>query len=380
VSFFKNLYKKLVDKVGIPLLLNTGIRGGNCLKRGCVVKLKAFFFISLVFITHTAWGEQAPWTWLYRYSPPTYAHRGFSRKRFVAARQDIAPFTQLIFSWNAHRPLKGKFVFWGQVRDAVTHKWYDWHRMADWGCDGQVTHCSVRKNSSSYNYVRLEAPEGRRGDGFRIKVEGTDGAVLQNFAQLNVCVSNLPAFTIEPMASLNSLPSVAIKDVPTYSQMEVASLDANRICSPTSLAMVLGYFNKEEYDPAVCAQNTYDPGLDTFGSWPFNVAHAYTACTTPRHFYVRRLPGFAQLHKFLMQGTPVIVSIRGQLKGMPEGLTYSQGHLLVVIGYDHKNKKVRCHDPAFAKGSMVSHSYDASDFIRAWERSRRLAYLSDAIS
>lgn len=352
--------------------------GVVCGSRGCVMKSKIISIILSCFIAHTTWANSVPWTWFYRYSPPVGVHEDYSRKKFIAERKHIPPFSQLIFSWNAQRPAQGKFVFWGCVRNARTQQWYDWHRMADWGSiENQITHCSIKPNSSSYNYVRLEAPQGELVDAFRVKVEGVDGALLQDFSQLNVCVSNLSDFAIEPIATIHALPSVKIDGVPAYSQMEVDSIDASRICSPTSMSMVLGYLNKEDVDPRVCARNTYDPGLNTFGSWPFNVAYAYTACNTPRNFYVRRLPGFAYLHNFLMKGIPVVVSIRGPLNGMPEGLTYSQGHLLVVIGWDKKNKRVLCHDPAFPTSNLVPHAYDATDFIRAWERSRRLAYLAD---
>ncbi len=328
------------------------------------------------FIAHTAWAGSAPWTWLYRYSPPAGVQE-YSRKKFIAERKHVSPFTQLIFSWNAQRPVQGKFVFWGRVRNARTKRWGDWHRMVDWGSDRQITHCSVRPKGSSYNYVRLEAPQGEKADAFRIKVEGVGGAVLQDFSQLNVCLSNLSDFAIEKMATVHALPSVKVNGVPAYSQMEVDSPDAARICSPTSMSMLLGYLNKNDVDPRECARYTYDPGLDTFGSWPFNVAHAYTACDTPRNFYVRRLPSFVNLHSFLAKGVPVVASIRGQLRGMPAGHTYSQGHLLVVVGWDKKNKRVLCHDPAFPMSSQVPNSYDATDFVRAWERSRRLSYLAE---
>lgn len=330
----------------------------------------------ILFITHATWADQQ-WTWYYQSSLPRQVASDAYRKKCVVSKKNVAPFTQLLFSWNALRPAQGHYTFYGKLRDQKTKQWYDWHKMADWGSDMQVTHCSVHKKKTSYNYVRLEAPNGRSVDGFKIKVEAHGGASLKDISALNVALADLSKFEIEKVGDIKKLPAVYIRNIPQFSQMVIDSPDANRICSPTSLAMVISYFTNDTHDPLICAQHTYDPGLDTYGSWPFNVAHAYEGCGGERSFSVRRLKNFRQLHHYLRHQTPVIVSIRGALAGMPEGLTYNQGHLLVVVGWDPVKQEVIVHDPAFPTNEQVRHRYPLVDFIRAWERSRRLAYVSE---
>ena len=53
----------------------------------------------------------------------------------IKIRQSL-PFSELILSWNASRPQKGKFVFWVNIK----HKnWSGWRKIAEWGKDGQKT-------------------------------------------------------------------------------------------------------------------------------------------------------------------------------------------------------------------------------------------------
>ena len=86
-----------------------------------------------------------------------------------------------------------------------------------------------------------------------------------------------------------------------------------------------------------------------------------------------RLNGFDQIHQRLIQGTPIIVSVRGPLHG--SALSYSAGHLMVVIGYDSLNQKVICMDPAFPSDDQTHVSYDLSNFIEAWSRRGKVAYI-----
>jgi hypothetical protein len=69
-----------------------------------------------------------------------------------------------------------------------------------------------------------------------------------------------------------------------------------------------------------------------------------------------------------------MVSVRGELVGAAK--PYNDGHLLLVVGYDAKQKKIICHDPAFEDVSQVAASYDVDGFLKAWARSRNLAYIA----
>ena len=88
---------------------------------------------------------------------------------------------------------------------------------------------------------------------------------------------------------------------------------------------------------------------------------------------MQRMNGFADIYEQLTQGTPVIVSVRGPL--IHSAAPYAQGHLLVVTGYDASAKTVFCMDPAFPSNQETNVSYPFSDFIEAWNRRGRIAYI-----
>ena len=89
--------------------------------------------------------------------------------------------------------------------------------------------------------------------------------------------------------------------------------------------------------------------------------------------WVERLSGFDDIYKRLQQGTPVIVSVRGPLPG--GALPYAKGHLMTVIGYDTENKKVNCIDSAFPTDGETNVFYELSDFVQAWSRRGKVAYV-----
>ena len=149
------------------------------------------------------------------------------------------------------------------------------------------------------------------------------------------------------------------------------------LCSPTSSSMVTGYLTQKHVDSIGFARKAYDNGLNAYGSWPFNTAHAFEYAKGRFLFRVQRLASFAELHRLLKRKIPVVVSVRGKIAGAPQ--EYKEGHLLVVVGWNKEKKKVLCHDPAFTSNDKVRVSYDMRSFLAAWERSRRLAYCASSM-
>jgi hypothetical protein len=107
-----------------------------------------------------------------------------------------------------------------------------------------------------------------------------------------------------------------------------------------------------------------------------NVAEASHHLGNQWMCWVERLNGFQDIYDRLIQNTPVIVSVRGPLPGSAQ--PYAKGHLLVVKGYDPSEKKVLCMDPAFPDEKSTLISYDLEDFITAWQRRGKIAYLFSA--
>ncbi len=162
------------------------------------------------------------------------------------------------------------------------------------------------------------------------------------------------------------LPMEEVKlNVPQRLQGVVPEI-GGRICSPTSLTMVLMSLGTTEYEPADNAWAVYDNRDDIFGNWSFNVARAgelgYNAFVD---YYDMDALKYA-----VSQGTPVICSIairQGQLAGSGYPNRTSNGHLLVVIGYTVIDGRewVIINDPA-VDGCEIQ--LLASEFDSIWKK------------
>lgn len=320
--------------------------------------------------------QQEPWTWLYRKVFSAAELKEHQEKKVcVYQHEDIHSFTQLVFSWNGFRPEKGYCSFWVQERDAATKRWGSWHKMFDWGKDVQRSYTSYGDGRSTYRHVRLEIEGGKHSDAFRISIAAKNGADLSQIKAVSVAISDVDKFVSEiGDKQLAKLSSVYIDNVPSWSQMVLDHPRNKHLCSPTSCAMLVSFLQHSVIDPVDFAQNVYDEGLDTYGSWPFNMVHAFERSYGNALFAMARFNSFSGLHKRLQKGIPVVVSVRGHIRGAAK--PFPHGHLLVVVGFDAQRKKVICHDPAFASDSQVEVKYALRDFLSAWENSRRLAYLA----
>ncbi len=338
--------------------------------------VSSFFLVSASTILCAEHKNQ--WTWLHRRQlSEVEQERNKSEKEITFSKKSIPVFTQLVFSWNAFRPEKGHFVFYAQVRNAQTKKWSKWHRMMMWGANVQKSFITEADKVSNYQHVRLELSSGHLADGFSIKIEATDGADLSLMKSFSVNVANFNEFTPEDEAIMDIKRSVYIKKVPCFSQFELNHPRNDGLCSPTSCAMLTSFLLSRPVDPIDFAERSLDTGLDKYGSWPFNMAHAFERSEGKVSFAVARLNSFTNLHDHLCKGIPVVVSVRGYLPGAPR--VYQNGHLLIVVGYDSKNKEVICHDPAVSDAHLCRKRYPLKSFMNAWERSHRLAYLADRI-
>ncbi len=335
----------------------------------------------LLFYTLFSAVNLAGWTQVYKkkLTSQSFATQR-KREQFLWQKVTKNPFSQLIFSWNSKRPLNGHFVFEVRVRDAHNNKWYVWHEAAHWGHNVQRTFHAGLKNGTSYVYVRLELPKGRRANGFALRVSSCNGASLQLLRQLAVSVSDFSLFVPESATAYGQgYSSVTIPGVPQYCQMILNHERADTMCSPTSTAMMSAYFSKEQLDPLLFAQHVYDQSFDVYGNWLFNVAHAYEVSNGKALFYVARLTSFRELYQFLKKKIPVVVSVRGSLPGAPRP-SYPSGHLIIIIGYDALSQKIICHDPAATNNDDVLRTYSLADFLVAWEKSHRLAYCAEPVS
>ncbi|MCZ4498984.1 MAG: hypothetical protein JWQ74_1537 [Marmoricola sp.] len=173
--------------------------------------------------------------------------------------------------------------------------------------------------------------------------------------------------------------------VPAYSQMTHRGHapqyggGGEAWCSPTSLSMVLGYYQK--LPPASSygwvpkkyadrwvdhvARLTYDYAYSGTGNWPFNTAYAATRVDQA---FVTRLPHLRTAERFVRAGIPLVLSIKfakGQLAGAP--ISATAGHLVVLTGFTAAGNPI-VNDPAAPTNGSVRRTYDRAQFERAWLR------------
>jgi hypothetical protein len=317
------------------------------------------------------------WTWSYR-KIISHTSRSAHQNEVSFTQTEIPHFLQLIFSWNAKRPHKGYFQFWIKVRDAKTKEWSEAFKMSEWGVDRQNSFHTKGADGLEFVYVRLETKSKGSSDGFSLRAVAHEGARLSDLKALMVNTSDSLKFHSEIGShALASVVSAHVKNVPSVSQFELDHPRKDGLCSPTSCSMLMSYFLKKVVDPLDFAEQSYDRGLEKYGSWPFNMAHAFECGKGAWWFAVVRLNSFAHLCKYLHAGVPVAVSVRGPLAGAHG--QYAQGHLLVVTGYDAPSQEVICNDPAAKTKQAVVTRYKLPDFLAAWERSQRLAYVAERV-
>lgn len=316
------------------------------------------------------------WSRVYHKKLTTEDRQTYRNKSILLfTKEKVFPFSQLLFSWNALRPQQGYFSFYAQVRHGKTKEWDDWHHMIDWGSQVQRSYSSKLANFTNYVHVRLEVTKPILADAFRIKIVAHEGANLDLLHAFAVSVANFYQFKAERGATFQGLKSIVLNTVPKISQFELNHPDKERICSPTSCSMLLEYLTGALVNPCLFANRVFDEGLQAYGSWPFNIAHAYELLRDKSWIFTVRLNSFKELHRQLNRGIPVIVSVRGYLPRAPKDYPY--GHLLVVVGWNAQRQEVICHDPAFPSTEKTVVHYSVDDFLRAWERSNRLAYWAE---
>jgi|GEM_PF-556286 len=151
--------------------------------------------------------------------------------------------------------------------------------------------------------------------------------------------------------------------VPLRSQYAERSDLRGRICSPTSLSMVLAYHGVDK-PTATVVEACLDPANDIYGNWPRNIAAAYRLGAPG---YLTRMNDWAAVEQHIAAGRPLIASIRFNRPELIEAAPYksTNGHLIVVCGFD-KGGNVLVNDPAVKTVEDGPRTYDRDQLEAAW--------------
>lgn len=290
-------------------------------------------------------------------------------------------FDRLIASWNATTP-RGTWID-VEMRASAGLQTTRWYTLATWSAGDETIH-------------RTTVPVQDDADG-RVNVDTFEAkAARPNTYELRVTLHRVAGIAATP--SVRSLTAVTSGiglqvapppfggvardlDVPTLSQEthtgHYAEYDGGgeAWCSPTSTAMVLGFWKTgpsaadlaafpgaTHADGQVdhAARYTYDWSYQGAGNWPYNTAYA---AAYGLEAFVTRLRSLREAERFIEAGIPLVASVNGVLPGFL--FTSTSGHLLVIRGFD-ANGDVIVNDPAVRANPQARKVYARPDFERVW--------------
>jgi hypothetical protein len=287
---------------------------------------------------------------------------------WVWEQADALPFNELIVSWNGFRPETGKWTIWISLEQKGA--WSPWLKYAEWSADSQKTFKSCGDFAETYQDAAY--PKEGLCTSFRIKAEAGEGADLSDLHAIFACASRFEEKKDENL--LEPLPFVMLPFAFRQSQMTLDHRRASSLCSPASVTNALNnLFARRLVSPIDFAEKIWDGEFDIFGNWILNTAQAYHEAKGAFRVHVERLGSFSDIHAYLRQELPVVVSIRGPISGSAQ--PYESGHLVCVIGYDPNQARVYCIDPAFPDDASTLASYPLEEFLAAWERRGYIAYV-----
>jgi hypothetical protein len=332
----------------------------------------------------------------------TVAGRAYEFSRWTSGW--VSPgqtFTELVPSWSARTPGGSWIQVQVRVRDS-SGRVSSFKDLGRWSSrDRTFKRRSAGAQADAVARVATDTLKAQAGVtlvGYQLRAQ-----LMRTPGRPGPAVRTVSAVVTQPPASLpatsSPLSATAVSlAVPGYSQMIHRGQNpeygggGEAWCSPTSLAMVLGYYgrlpgpasyawvNRRYADRWVnqVARMTYDYRYDGTGNWSFNTAVGASRVTDA---FVTRLADLQAAERFVRAGIPLVVSIRfsrGELTGAP--ISTSAGHLVVLAGFTAAGDPVVM-DPAAATDATVRRTYDRAQFERAWLRgSTGMAYvLRDAV-
>jgi len=291
------------------------------------------------------------------------------------------PFVALLPSWNLTVDDGLHAVVEVRVRAAADGRWSPWLFVGEWG-SGAIPAQESATTAFAWgrvatDWVLLDEPADAaqlRVAAFGRSAEG-DGAGVR-IEQLAVCFEHADAAPRRaPFPAPRTVALPVEVGVPFFSQRQQRPEIAGRICSPTSVAMVLAASMAPREVEAVAAR-AFDPRNDIYGNWPRNVQAAWSFGLPG---FVTRFDDWDAVARHFAAGRPVVASIGvqpGQLTGAPYAST--RGHLIVLRGFD-ANGDVLVNDPAGATEAEGRVTYRRDELDMVWLERGGTAYVFDSV-
>lgn len=289
-------------------------------------------------------------------------------------------FNEAVVSWNVGTPAGAGFCVEIRVGRRFDDSWTPYLHIGNWGdpLPGGEPVVTCEEGRIDVDCLRSE----QRFDciQYRIRAACVPGCEAElRIERVAVCVSDLTGIPAAILRDESTAPPPPPEEwqrrlpVPFRSQRTEDPELAGRICSPTSLAMVMEYRGvARSTDEA--AHACYDPRHDIYGNWPRNIQAAYTFGIPG---YLTRFADWTDVKRMIAAGQPLVISIRvrggAKLTGAPYEST--EGHLLVLTGFD-EDGNVYVNEPAVSTAEASQLTYARGELEEVWMRgSGGLAYV-----
>ncbi len=278
------------------------------------------------------------------------------------------PFNNAVLSWNAEAPAGSSLRFELRVRGDAG--WSGWYAMGEWRPEGGRSISGQGDANGKVDIDTLKLTSTATALQYRVKLSGSSPTSSPLLRQLSVVYADMKKGPAGPPLER---PAGAVRDleVPRYSQLEQDPSVALKICSPTSLAMVLQYWGSKKTVPEVYA-GVQDRTTGIYGDWPLNTAFAGANGFRAR---VDRFYAVEQLEQEIAAGRPAIISVAysaGEITGA--ATTSTDGHLIVVRGFTPQGDVI-VNDPVAPTSRSVRLVYSREQLSRVWLRSGGIVYL-----
>ncbi len=272
----------------------------------------------------------------------------------------IESFLQLVMSWNVSDLADASLTFMVSIgngntfsRDFIMGNWKKNYATSVSGQSDSFASVSIdtltNKNTTN-NFIKLKVI---------ITPNGDEDVGIKNISVTTKRTNN-PILYDETKLIEKEL------DVPPLQQLSIPVV-GNSICSPTSLAMVMNYYNYR-YLPNILAEYVKDRGANIYGNWTFNASFAGK---DHLHSRVEFIDDFDTIVSYIHQGIPVIMSITSKSKEDLVGsiMAYPVGHLIVLTGFTKINDTwyAIVNDPAEYKDENVRRLYDVTQLINVFK-------------
>ena len=284
------------------------------------------------------------------------------------------PFNEVLPSWNIVVPPEAGCSISLRIGRTADDSWTPFLSVGDWGYvppnleritqfEGGSVRTDYLATDTRFDRVQYRVEVHRAPSENSAADVRVERVALTLSDRTGLPHSIAPPAPTEPVHTLAPTRTATGRLPVPFRSQRVESPDiAGRICSPTSVSMVLEYRGIVR-STAEVAQAIYDGRHDIYGNWPRAVQAAF-AYGVPG--YVTRCADWNDAARYLLAGTPLIISIRakkGQLTGAPYEET--SGHLLVLTGLDGKGNAT-VNDPAASSPESGKLSYSLRELETVW--------------